>query len=652
MKFKRTISCLLMVVAVISLVLTYPVKAEAASGQCGSNLKYSFSSGTLTITGSGEFYNMGTTSPPYNRYWSFSSQIKKVVIKANVTSLPSQLFMSCSNLKSVTLPDSITAINSQAFSGCKSLTTINFPKSLTYIGESAFVQTSIKEAIIPEGVTEIKKTTFYQCDKLEKVSFLGTLTDIKESAFYSCDALTTVEFSGAKSMTIGEEAFAYCKNLKDIVFPEGLYLIKDMAFVDCVSLETLDLPESLESLWGSTFRGCDSLTYVTIPKNVDYISNDPFILCDNLQGVTMYAESVAGIKKGMLGTSDSLRYVHIIGDAPTISTNDVFGSRKADEDFVVYFDPDSQGWQLPNWQGYWIEPWGGMEANTMLAGSCGETATWKLENGVLTISGTGEIASYKETGYANEVAPWYRLKNTVHTLVIEEGITQIGTYAFCDMDNLTRVDMADSVEVILNGAFYDCDGLVEAKITENLTRVELDAYGNCDNLRYVLIDGTPEVIWTSVFRNCKALSRVEITEKVTALEASLFTGCENLRTIQFFGDAPEMGEYVFRDVTARVYYPAGNPTWTEEVRGQYGGTVTWVAYTPGEPIGVLGDVSGDGIVDSYDAALIQQYDVGMIPGEGLQLSLADVSGDGIVDSYDAALILQYDVGMIPAFPAA
>lgn len=64
-----------------------------------------------------------------------------------------------------------------------------------------------------------------------------------------------------------------------------------------------------------------------------------------------------------------------------------------------------------------------------------------------------------------------------------------------------------------------------------------------------------------------------------------------------------------------------------------------------------GDVSGDGFVDSYDAALILKYDVMLIGDGDLNLAAADVSGDGIVDSYDASLILKFDVMLIDKFPA-
>jgi hypothetical protein len=63
---------------------------------------------------------------------------------------------------------------------------------------------------------------------------------------------------------------------------------------------------------------------------------------------------------------------------------------------------------------------------------------------------------------------------------------------------------------------------------------------------------------------------------------------------------------------------------------------------------VKGDANGDGKVDSYDAALIARYDIGLIGAEDLNLAVCDINGDGIVDSYDATLVARYDVGLLAA----
>ena len=65
-------------------------------------------------------------------------------------------------------------------------------------------------------------------------------------------------------------------------------------------------------------------------------------------------------------------------------------------------------------------------------------------------------------------------------------------------------------------------------------------------------------------------------------------------------------------------------------------------------IKMMGDANGDGKVDSYDAALIARYDIGLIGAENLNLAVCDINGDGIVDSYDATLVARYDVGLLAA----
>ena len=72
--------------------------------------------------------------------------------------------------------------------------------------------------------------------------------------------------------------------------------------------------------------------------------------------------------------------------------------------------------------------------------SCGETATWALDNGVLTISGTGAIADYSDT---SEI-PWKDQKKTITKIVIENGITEIGIQAFYDCTNVTEVVFPDT----------------------------------------------------------------------------------------------------------------------------------------------------------------------------------------------------------------
>ena len=103
-------------------------------------------------------------------------------------------------------------------------------------------------------------------------------------------------------------------------------------------------------------------------------------------------------------------------------------------------------------------------------GNCTDTITWTLDsNGLLVISGTGEIGDY-EKGAGNQ--PWADYRNNITALVIEEGITRIGDRAFQNCINMERANIGDGVAGIGEWAFQNCF---------ELTNVELQPDVNLEN---------------------------------------------------------------------------------------------------------------------------------------------------------------------------
>lgn len=103
-------------------------------------------------------------------------------------------------------------------------------------------------------------------------------------------------------------------------------------------------------------------------------------------------------------------------------------------------------------------------------GTCGDKATWKLENGVLTISGTGEIDSYSENG-----APWTKYSGQIRTVTVEGGITSIGAYAFAGTLAET-LNISDTVRKIDKTALYKNCNLITINVdTNNRTFICKDA---------------------------------------------------------------------------------------------------------------------------------------------------------------------------------
>ena len=96
-------------------------------------------------------------------------------------------------------------------------------------------------------------------------------------------------------------------------------------------------------------------------------------------------------------------------------------------------------------------------AVTMESGQCGENLTWTLDDtGTLTISGTGEMLNYNRN-----TMPWKGHLESITSVVIEEGATSIGNYAFSGCSNLTSVDIGNGVTSIGSSAFAYCSRLVQ-----------------------------------------------------------------------------------------------------------------------------------------------------------------------------------------------
>lgn len=128
------------------------------SGSCGSDVKYSFDTDTytLTISGSGKmknyssYYGNGTlvsTAP----WASYSSYIKKVVIKSGVTTIGSYAFLGCGNMTSIKIENTVTKICSGAFDSCSGLKTVTYSgsksqwsKASSYCSSSALTSASVK----------------------------------------------------------------------------------------------------------------------------------------------------------------------------------------------------------------------------------------------------------------------------------------------------------------------------------------------------------------------------------------------------------------------------------------------------------------------------------------------------------------------------
>ena len=109
--------------------------------------------------------------------------------------------------------------------------------------------------------------------------------------------------------------------------------------------------------------------------------------------------------------------------------------------------------------------------------------------------------------------------------------------------------------------------------------------GEANNIQALSLPYGITSIGEYAFQGCCNLSDSTIPSSVTKIGNGAFSSCSSLTEIRFEGAAPGFGSDVFSGVNATACYPAGDDSWTDAVRQNYGGTVTWKAYElPGIPV--------------------------------------------------------------------
>ena len=161
------------------------------------------------------------------------------------------------------------------------------------------------------------------------------------------------------------------------------------------------------------------------------------------------------------------------------------------------------------------------------SGTCGENLKWELDNGTLTISGTGRMYSYDESW----LVPWYASNINIKKTVIKRGVTSIGARAFEDCTSLTSITIPSSVTIISDYAFYRCTSLTSITIPSSVTIIGDGAFEDCTSLTSITIPSSVMNIGDYAFYRCTSLTSIMIPSSVTNIGDYAFGGCTSLTSI-------------------------------------------------------------------------------------------------------------------------
>ncbi len=166
------------------------------------------------------------------------------------------------------------------------------------------------------------------------------------------------------------------------------------------------------------------------------------------------------------------------------------------------------------------------------SGTCGEHLNWVLDaSGVLTISGFGEMYSFE---FNNQ--PWADVSE-VSTVIVEQGVTSIGNYAFYGFPNLVEVTIAESVTSIGASAFSDCYRLTSIYLHDSVCSIGVAVFANCSSLIDVKLSESLEQISASAFSYCVSLESIAIPDSVVQINADAFAYCNSLKQVLYANGA-------------------------------------------------------------------------------------------------------------------
>ena len=181
-----------------------------------------------------------------------------------------------------------------------------------------------------------------------------------------------------------------------------------------------------------------------------------------------------------------------------------------------------------------------------IGGSCGKEVTWTFgEDGTLIISGTGDMKNYT---YKSEM-PWYKYISEIKSVVIEEGVTSIGDYAFYGMTGLTKIAIPKGITSIGTYAFKNCTALDGVQLPATLKKLGESAFFGCSSLTEIAIPEGLYTVWGYTFKNCTKLEKVTFPSTLVKIDEAAFYGCSSLKSLTIPDNVSIIGIYCFKNCT-------------------------------------------------------------------------------------------------------
>lgn len=383
--------------------------------------------GTLTI-----YKDCNPTWKDYN------DQIKAIVLKPEVTTIPNSGFVGCINLTSLKFENGLDTIEAGAFQNLDSLMSVSIA-SVRDIQDYAFYDCdALVEVYIGGGLAydendPIGSNIFKSCDSLTYVWFGNGTRSIGYGMFEDCTSLATVEMPDS-IVDIGKFAFENCRSLTKIIIPDSVVSVGEYAFNDCVSVEELYIGHEATNFGEYVFGNNINLKTVEIASAMPVISNGMFFGCSSLESMDNLPQGIDTIGSNAFMGCTSLKSITIPNTVSMIGEY-AFDGTAITEINIPWNVVDIGSGAFTNCKN--LTAISVDDTNAHFASVDG--ALYDISLDILLCCPAGKTGTY----------------------TINNGTTTIASGAFIGCEGLTRIEAPDTIGTIANNAFNGCsDDLV------------------------------------------------------------------------------------------------------------------------------------------------------------------------------------------------
>lgn len=480
--------------------------------------------------------------------------LKSIELSSNLNSIGEEAFQNCTGLTNILIPSSVTDIKEWAFYGCTNLdVVIDNSKDKVAVGAEGF--TSCKSVTFAKGdyaAVDDTETNF-----IFKVLNDSTAEVAKPKSANIEEAIVPplVKINGKEYsvVSIGNSAFLVAdgQSLKSITLPSSIKDIKDEAF-EATDIQSIEFPENLETIGNKAFANCKNLTAVEIPAKVAKIGDGAFIGCSQLATITVDSKNPSYLSaEGVLYNKTQTELIRVpaaFQQGYVIPSNVVSIKSYAFSECL-----NLTSITVPS-----------------TVSSIEDYAFSGCANLDITIDNYEDSIKVGKNAFENCKSVTFKMPEPIkNDSTLSDSITHLNYRVISDVAAeitggcTSAISIPDSIEIgeklyavtrIAEDAFVHCDSLTNVKIPSSIKNIGGSAFMDCKNLASVEIPSSITIISDSLFKDCDSLKSVKIPESVKYIGDAAFENCKMLDlVIDNYEDSLTYGDVALRDCKSVTY---------------------------------------------------------------------------------------------------